>query len=75
MSNPEPLSPYCTLRVHLIKHLSGYLIAGILVTGPTALTLYLIWTFVRFIDSSVGTAFLRNIIRKLIFPFIFPVSG
>jgi len=39
---------------HLMEHLRGYFIAGILVTGPTALTLYLTWTFIDFIDNSVG---------------------
>jgi len=38
----------------LMEHLRGYFIAGILVTGPIALTLYLVWTFVNFIDNSVG---------------------
>jgi uncharacterized membrane protein len=37
-----------------MEHLRGYFIAGILVTGPTALTLYLTWAFVNFIDNSVG---------------------
>lgn len=37
-----------------MEHLRGYFIAGILVTGPTALTLYLTWSFITFIDSSVG---------------------
>ena len=37
-----------------MEHLRGYFIAGILVTGPIALTLYLVWAFVDFIDRSVG---------------------
>jgi len=37
-----------------MEHLRAYFIAGILVTGPIALTLYLIWAFVDFIDRSVG---------------------
>jgi len=41
-------------RLAIMEHLRGYFIAGILVTGPTALTLYLTWTFVTFIDNSVG---------------------
>jgi len=41
-------------RIWVKERLRGYFIAGILVTGPTALTLYLIWVFVKFIDTSVG---------------------
>jgi uncharacterized membrane protein len=41
-------------RLQIMEHLRGYFIAGILVTGPTALTLYLTWAFVNFIDNSVG---------------------
>lgn len=42
------------LRINIREHLRGYFIAGILVTGPTLLTLYIIWLFVTFIDHSVG---------------------
>ena len=50
----QPLRPRGWRRLLLIEHLRGYFIAGILVTGPIALTLYLIWAFVDFIDNSVG---------------------
>ena len=42
------------------EHLRGYFIAGIVVTGPTLLTLYIIWLIVTFIDRSVG-ALLPNV--------------
>lgn len=38
----------------VVERLRAYFIAGILVTGPIALTLYLTWLFVHFIDESVG---------------------
>jgi len=38
----------------LREHLRGYFIAGILVTGPVSLTLYLAWLFVDFVDSRVA---------------------
>jgi uncharacterized membrane protein len=41
-------------RHHVVERLRAYFFAGILVTGPSALTLYLAWLFVHFIDSSVG---------------------
>ncbi|HUK57946.1 MAG TPA: DUF502 domain-containing protein [Stellaceae bacterium] len=37
-----------------MERLRGYFIAGILVTGPIALTLYLTWAFIHFIDDTVG---------------------
>jgi uncharacterized membrane protein len=49
-TNPLPPLP----RHHLIERLRAYFFAGILVTGPIALTLYLTWLFVHFIDSSVS---------------------
>ncbi|HVA14930.1 MAG TPA: DUF502 domain-containing protein [Stellaceae bacterium] len=50
----SPAPPRWRLRLGIREHLRAYFIAGILVTGPTALTLYLIWLFVTFIDRSVG---------------------
>ncbi len=41
-------------RLRLREHLRGYFIAGILVTGPVSLTLYLAWLFVDFVDSRVA---------------------
>jgi uncharacterized membrane protein len=41
-------------RWRLSEHLRAYFIAGILVTGPIGLTLYLAWLFVDFIDSRVA---------------------
>jgi len=54
MANEQPNRPRWRRRWPIMEHLRGYFIAGILVTGPTALTLYLTWTFITFIDNSVG---------------------
>jgi uncharacterized membrane protein len=54
MSLPDSPAPRRRWRLNVREHLRGYFIAGILVTGPTALTVYLIWLFVTFIDHSVG---------------------
>jgi uncharacterized membrane protein len=54
MSQPNNLPPRQWWRLNIREHLRAYFIAGILVTGPTALTVYLIWLFVTFIDHSVG---------------------
>src|SRR5579862_1280353 len=50
----KPMRPSGWRRLLFMEHLRAYFIAGILVTGPIALTLYLIWAFVDFIDRSVG---------------------
>ena len=49
-----PLIPPRRKRLTVIERLRAYFIAGILVTGPIALTLYLTWAFIRFIDDTVG---------------------
>jgi uncharacterized membrane protein len=41
-------------RLAVMERLRGYLIAGLLVTGPIVLTLYLAWLFISAIDSWVG---------------------
>ncbi len=51
LSSPTPRKDPAN---HIVERLRGYFLAGILVTGPIALTLYLTWLFVHFIDSSVG---------------------
>ncbi len=38
----------------LFAKLRGYFLAGILVTAPAALTLYVAWLFVTFVDGQVG---------------------
>jgi uncharacterized membrane protein len=53
-SPPPPSLASPRKRQRLIERLRSYFIAGILVTGPIALTLYLTWTFIRFIDDTVG---------------------
>jgi uncharacterized membrane protein len=57
--NPPP-PPRRRIRWGIREHLRGYFIAGIVVTGPTLLTLYIIWLIVTFIDNSVG-ALLPNV--------------
>jgi uncharacterized membrane protein len=55
MSRSEgPAPPRRRLRFGIREHLRAYFIAGIVVTGPTLLTLYIIWLIVAFIDRTVG---------------------
>jgi uncharacterized membrane protein len=62
-------------RLPLVEHLRGYFIAGILVTGPTALTLYLTWAFVSFIDHSVGSILPKEYNPQTYLPFYIPGIG
>ncbi|MGE4529048.1 MAG: DUF502 domain-containing protein, partial [Rhodospirillaceae bacterium] len=39
----------------LFARLRGYFFAGILVTAPAAITLYLAWLFISVVDSQVGS--------------------
>jgi uncharacterized membrane protein len=48
------MSPPKRTRLRLGEHLRAYFLAGVLVTGPVALTLYLAWLFVDFIDRVVS---------------------
>jgi uncharacterized membrane protein len=48
------MSPSRRTRLRLGENLRAYFLAGVLVTGPVALTLYLAWLFVDFIDHIVG---------------------
>jgi uncharacterized membrane protein len=50
----SPVPPSKRTRLRLGEHLRAYFLAGILVTGPVALTLYLAWLFVDFIDHIVA---------------------
>lgn len=40
-------------KLSLFARLRGYLFAGILVTAPISITVYLTWIFIQFIDSAV----------------------
>jgi uncharacterized membrane protein len=56
MKDPfSPLqAPLRRKRTRLMDRARANFIAGILVTGPLALTLWLTWSFVHFIDDAVG---------------------
>lgn len=62
-------------RIWIMEHLRGYFIAGILVTGPIALTLYLIWAFVNVIDTAVGHILPKEYNPETYLPFYIPGIG
>jgi len=62
-------------RFRLREHIRTYFIAGILVTGPTALTLYLAWSFVRTVDSAVSALLPVEYNPSTYLPFYVPGVG
>jgi uncharacterized membrane protein len=73
--SPTPPAAPRRRRLWVVEHLRGYFIAGILVTGPTALTLYLTWAFVSFIDHSVGSILPKEYNPQTYLPFYIPGIG
>lgn len=53
MSSAADPAPPRRPRNRLIERLRGYFFAGVLVTGPILLTIYLIWVFVGLIDGTM----------------------
>jgi len=62
-------------RSRLREHIRTYFIAGILITGPIALTLYLAWSFVRTVDSAVSAVLPAEYNPETYLPFYIPGIG
>jgi uncharacterized membrane protein len=62
-------------RNRVIERMRAYFFAGILVTGPLALTLYLTWLFIHFIDNSVSLLFPDRYNPAHYLPFNIPGLG
>ncbi|MFO1059355.1 MAG: DUF502 domain-containing protein [Dongiaceae bacterium] len=50
---PTPPPPTIQLRPRLMQRLRAYLIAGVLMTAPVGITIYVAWLFLTFIDARV----------------------
>jgi uncharacterized membrane protein len=74
-SADAPQTPRRKPRHRLVERLRAYFFAGILVTGPLALTLYLTWLFIHFIDSSVSLLFPERYNPARYLPFNIPGLG
>lgn len=53
MSDPKPTPPKVHFHVSLFSKLRGYFLAGVLVTAPISITIYLTWAFLKLIDDNV----------------------
>jgi uncharacterized membrane protein len=62
-------------RHRLVERLRAYLIAGLLVTGPISLTLWLLWVFVSWIDGLVAQLVPRAYDPATYLPFRIPGLG
>jgi uncharacterized membrane protein len=62
---------------HFWAHIRNYLLAGILVTGPIGITIYLTWVIVDFIDQKVAQLIPEVYLKKMndIVPFSVPGIG
>lgn len=60
---------------YLRDHLRGYFLAGVLVTGPIALTLYLAWLFIHGIDAAVNALIPERYNPETYLPFNIPGLG
>ncbi len=62
-------------RQRLIDRLRAYFFAGILITGPIALTVYIVWIFIRFIDDAVAEILTPEYNPATYLPFHIPGIG
>ena len=50
---PAPLDPAPEPHTGLMGRFRNYFLTGLVVTGPIAITLYLVWWFVTWVDGVV----------------------
>lgn len=74
-SGPPASARRRSRRTRVIERLRANFFAGVLITGPIALTLYLTWLFVHFIDSSVGDLLPSQYNPATYLPFTIPGLG
>jgi len=70
MSNTKiiPPSPKEHFHLSVFAKLRGYFLAGILVTAPISITLYLTWGLLKFIDSKVSSVIPAEYYRETAVP-------
>lgn len=53
LRDPAPPRPVRRIRGGLAGRLRAYFLAGVLITAPISITIYLAWLFISFVDDSV----------------------
>ncbi len=64
-----------THKLGLVGRLRAYFLAGILVSAPAAITIYLSWLFINFIDTAIGTVLPGKYNPEQFTPFTIPGIG
>ncbi len=62
-------------KLGLVRKLRAYFLAGVLVTAPAAITIYLSWLFINFIDRTFGTLLPGRYNPEQFMPFTIPGLG
>ena len=73
-SSPHPPG-HSSHKLSLTARLRAYFLAGVLVTAPAAITIYLAWLFINFIDGAIGTIMPGGYIPEQYLPFSIPGLG
>ncbi|MEI6558769.1 MAG: DUF502 domain-containing protein [Rhodospirillaceae bacterium] len=73
-SEKAPASSH-THKLGLVGRLRAYFLAGVLVTAPAAITMYLAWLFINFIDGTIGTLLPGRYNPEQFMPFTIPGLG
>lgn len=80
-SNPRPVVAVAEhtvkrpTKLGLVARLRAYFLAGVLVTAPIAITFYLSWQFITFIDGSVTAVLPAAYSPTALLPFTIPGLG
>lgn len=68
MNDTTPSSVKSKFHVSVFEKLRGYFLAGVLVTAPVSITLYLTWLFVKFVDAQVAAILPAEYFPQLAIP-------
>ncbi len=71
----QPPAPASPLKVSLSAKMRGYFLAGVLVTAPFAVTIYLAWVLISFVDSRVTPLIPAKYNPETYLPFSLPGLG
>src|ERR1700750_1056611 len=72
---PEPASPLAETHTGVMGRLRNYFLTGLIVAGPVAITLWLTWWFVTWVDGLVRPFVPTAYRPETYLPFGLPGSG
>ncbi len=74
-ADPATAQPVRRLRLGLAGRLRAYFLAGVLITAPISITIYLAWLFISFVDDSVMPLIPEQYNPERYLPFSVPGIG